>query len=130
MSAAVSSCHTCYGAGEIHGDAGPRLCPDCAGNGRIEDGADTVEARLRAIESEQERRELRDGGSAEVRWLAFEVRRARGVLQQIAAHCDEGMSGETGNSGDQTLARIRALAERIVPPTHPARPSDMLPEDR
>jgi hypothetical protein len=122
---AVSPCHTCYGEGEVHDDSGPRLCPDCQGNGRIDPGADTMEARLRAIESDQERRELREGGNPEVKWLAFEVRRARRVLEQILAYCDE-----EGVSPPDALARIRLLAHRVVPPSAPSRSADMLPEDR
>jgi hypothetical protein len=121
----LSPCHTCYGEGEVHGDSGPRLCPDCQGNGRIDAGSDTMEARLRAIESEQERRDLREGGNPEVKWLAFEVRRARRVLEQILAYCDE-----SDVSPADAVARIRALAHRIVPPSSPVRSADMLPEDR
>ena len=121
----LSPCHTCYGEGEVHGDAGPRLCPDCQGNGRIDPGADTMEARLRAIESEQERRDLREGGNPEIKWLAFEVRRARRVLEQILAYCDE-----RDVPASDALVRIRSLAHRVVPPSAPARSADMLPEDR
>jgi hypothetical protein len=76
-------CHTCYGDGNFPTDTGLVDCPDCGGSGMLPSPATQVEWRLREIER------AFGSGSAEtaqaVRWLAFELRRAREALTEIVA---------------------------------------------
>jgi hypothetical protein len=76
-------CHTCYGDGNFPTDTGLVDCPDCGGSGMLPSPATQVEWRLREIER------AFGAGPAEtaqaVRWLAFELRRAREALTEIVA---------------------------------------------
>lgn len=80
-------CETCYGQGEIPTDAGLLTCPDCGGEGTLASPATLVEWRLRAIEQGQSGRH--DEIAQDVRWLAFEVRRAREALTELVALIDD-----------------------------------------
>ena len=80
-------CETCYGEGRIPSDAGLLTCPDCGGTGVLATASTLVEWRLRAIERAQDGRG--DDLAMDVRWLAFEVRRARDALTEIIALIDD-----------------------------------------
>jgi hypothetical protein len=85
--AAGKRCETCYGSGEIPTDEGLITCPDCGGTGTLASPATLVEWRLRAIERAHDGRS--DDAAMDARWLAFEVRRARGALTELIAIIDD-----------------------------------------
>ena len=98
-------CETCYGEGQIPTDEGLASCPDCGGAGTLPSPDTHVEWRLREIE-----RAFGSGVTevAEaVRWLAFELRRARGALTEIITVSDE--LQETPER-----ARLRFVANRAL----------------
>jgi|SRR6478609_2667550 hypothetical protein len=74
-------CETCYGGGEVPTDEGLVTCPDCGGSGTLASPATLVEWRVRAIERAHDGRH--DETSGDLRWLAFEVRRARDALTEL-----------------------------------------------
>jgi hypothetical protein len=79
----AQKCETCYGEGNFPTDAGLIACPDCGGSGMLPSPSTRVEWRLREIE-----RVFGAGPEEEpqaVRWLAFELRRAREALTEILA---------------------------------------------
>jgi hypothetical protein len=79
-----------------------RVVPDCGGVGKQVDGNTLTEWRLRDIESGHVGSE--HGCESDVRWLAFEVRRAREALLRIVSRAQD-------ESDDNTLARdIRLTA--------------------
>ena len=87
MSKATDACLTCYGAGETVTESGPRICPDCFGEGSSGARGTKLEWRLRAIESA-----YRGSGretEADVLWLVHEVRRSREALLRILARCQD-----------------------------------------
>jgi hypothetical protein len=83
----VPSCETCYGQGQVPTDEGLVTCPDCGGEGSLASPATMVEWRLRAIEGGQEGRN--DDTSRDLRWLAFELRRARDALVELVSLIDD-----------------------------------------
>ena len=81
--APTETCATCYGQGEVVTDQGPLTCRDCMGHGKLAGRIELFEWRLREIE-----RAFGSGTQEEpqaVRWLAFELRRAREALTEILA---------------------------------------------
>jgi hypothetical protein len=80
-------CLTCHGAGEIPTDLGPEICPDCQGDDRPPGRRELVEWRLRDIE----RVHVGDAHpcAADVRWLAYQVRRGHDVLRRILSRCQD-----------------------------------------
>ena len=90
-------CLTCYGKGEVVDDFGPSRCPDCGGGGKQLDGNTQTEWRLRDIEGGHIG--TAHGCEADVRWLAFELRRAREALLRIATRSQD------ADDSDQ-LARV------------------------
>jgi len=99
------ACETCYGEGQVPTDAGPVTCPDCGGAGRLPHAATHVEWRLREIE-----RAFGTGPTEvaeSVRWLAFEIRRARRALTEIIA-----ISGDIMETPEVT--RLRFIANRAL----------------
>jgi hypothetical protein len=76
-------CETCYGVGEVPTDEGLVTCPDCGGSGTLASPATLVEWRLRAIERAHDGRN--DETAMDLRWLAFEVRRARDALTELVS---------------------------------------------
>jgi hypothetical protein len=108
-------CITCYGKGEVVDDFGPSRCPDCGGGGKQLDGNTQTEWRLRDIEGAHIG--TAHGCEADVRWLAFELRRAREALLRIATRSqDADESDELAR--DVRLAAIEALSlYRQVPPS-------------
>jgi hypothetical protein len=98
-------CETCYGEGQIPTDEGLATCPDCGGAGNLPSPDTHVEWRLREIE--------RAFGSGlteiaeAVRWLAFELRRARDALTEVITVSDE--LPETPER-----ARLRFVANRAL----------------
>jgi hypothetical protein len=80
-------CETCYGQGQVPTDDGLITCPDCGGEGRLASPATLIEWRLRAIEQAQGARN--DELALDVRWLAFELRRARDALTELVALIDD-----------------------------------------
>jgi hypothetical protein len=82
-----SKCGTCYGEGSVFNDAGTQSCPDCRGTGTTPGRPVLVEHRLRDIEAS-----FRGGGQPsepDIRWLVFEVRRAREALLQILSRTQD-----------------------------------------
>ena len=84
------SCGNCYGEGQVPTDAGPVACPDCGGAGVLPTNNVLVEWRAAAIER------LHGGGQGQdaqiaqdVRWLTFELRRARLALTKMLALAEE-----------------------------------------
>jgi hypothetical protein len=81
------TCETCYGEGQVPTDEGMVACPDCGGAGSLATTATLVEWRLREIER------VHGGGVSEmamdVKWLAFELRRARDALTELLTLTDE-----------------------------------------
>jgi len=109
----ASTCQSCYGQGEVPTDYGPIACPDCGGIGDLPPRDVLVEWRLRAIEKVHGER----GESAQdVRWLAFELRRARATLLQVLA-----LSQDIGDS-DPLVKRIRFLANEALGIYEPVKP--------
>jgi hypothetical protein len=98
-------CESCYGEGSLPSDQGPMACPDCGGSGVLPRPDTHVEWRLREIER------TFGVGSEEaaqaVRWLAFELRRARAALTEVLA-----LSGELPDSAE--LVRLRFSANRAL----------------
>ena len=98
-------CETCYGEGQVPSDAGPLACPDCGGAGRLPHEDTHVEWRLREIER------AFGGGPTEmaeaVRWIAFELRRARSALTAIIAASED-------IPEMPELTRLRFIANRAL----------------
>jgi hypothetical protein len=80
-------CQTCYGEGEVPTDDGPVACPDCGGAGTLPHPDTLIEWRLREIEVVH----TAPGSEManDLRWLAFELRRARAALTELLAMVDE-----------------------------------------
>ena len=85
------SCETCYGEGQVPTDAGLTTCSDCGGSGTLATPATLIEWRVREIERDLGARN--DETSMDVRWLVFELRRARDALTELLALADD--LGET-----------------------------------
>ena len=80
-------CLTCYGTGEIVGEAGASVCPDCLGHGGAPRGT-VMEWRLRDLE-----RAHATHGTActpDVSWLVHELRRHRAALVDVLTRCQDG----------------------------------------
>jgi hypothetical protein len=86
-------CLTCYGEGEIAGDAGPTACPDCFGDGKPLGRGAKLEWRLREIE--RAHRGSGVEGAADVLWLVHELRRSREALVGIMTRCQDADDGDT-----------------------------------
>jgi len=95
-------CKSCSGAGEIGTDNGPATCPDCFGEGRQLDSLERTEWRLRDIEGGHVGGE--HGCEADVRWLAFELRRAREALVRIVSRSQD------ADEDDQLARDVRHVA--------------------
>jgi len=108
-----STCQSCHGQGELPTDYGPIACPDCGGAGDLPRRDALVEWRLRAIE---EAHGERSESAQDVRWLAFELRRARSTLLQVLA-----LSQDIGD-GDPLVQRIRFLANDALGIYEPVQP--------
>lgn len=100
--ASAPDCLTCYGKGEIVDDFGPNRCPDCGGAGKQLDGNTMTEWRLRDIEEGHVGSE--HGCEADVRWLAFELRRAREALVRIVSRSQD------ADEDDQLARDVRHVA--------------------
>jgi hypothetical protein len=80
-------CLTCYGSGESVTEHGPRVCPDCFGEGSSRSRGAKLEWRLREIE-----RAYRHSGretEGDVLWLVHELRGCREALVRILARCQD-----------------------------------------
>jgi len=85
-------------------DQGLANCPDCGGSGVLPPPETLIEWRLRQIERAHDQRS--DDTSKDVRWLAFELRRARNALTELLT---------LANDLDDPLApRMRLIANRAV----------------
>jgi hypothetical protein len=104
-SAVGQSCGNCYGEGQVSTDAGPVACPDCGGAGVLPSSNVLVE--WRAVEIER----LHGGGpdqiAQDVRWLVFELRRARSALTKVLA-----LSTELGD--DAPAQQLRFIANEAL----------------
>jgi hypothetical protein len=98
-------CGTCYGEGRLPTDEGMVECPDCGGAGTLPPKETLIEWRLRQIESVHELRG--DDTANDVRWLAFELRRARAALTELLS-----LAEELGDAG--AGPRIRFVANRAL----------------
>jgi hypothetical protein len=87
MTVVGKACETCYGEGQVPTDEGLVSCPDCGGAGSLATTATLVEWRLREIERVHGARA--DEMANDVKWLAFELRRARGALTEVLSLTDE-----------------------------------------
>jgi len=89
VSSSVSgqSCGNCYGEGQVATDGGPVTCPDCGGTGALP--APSVIVEWRAGEIERLHGVGADQMAQDVRWLVFELRRARSALTKLLALTDE-----------------------------------------
>jgi hypothetical protein len=81
------SCRSCHGQGAIPGEVGPVACPDCGGSGCLPPRDVLIDWRLAEIERVHAK--TTDDVSPHVRWLAFELRRARQALVQVIALSQE-----------------------------------------
>jgi hypothetical protein len=98
-------CESCYGEGSLPTDQGPMACPDCGGSGVLPRPDTHVEWRLR--EAERTFGVGSEESAQAVRWLAFELRRARAALMEVLA-----LSGELPDSAE--LVRLRFSANRAL----------------
>ena len=98
----TGDCMTCYGKGEVVDDFGPSRCPDCGGAGKQLDGSTQTEWRLRDIEGAHVG--TAHGCEADVRWLAFELRRAREALLRIVTRSQD------ADDDDQLARDVRLVA--------------------
>jgi len=98
-------CETCYGEGQVATDEGLVDCSDCGGAGILPRPDTNVEWRLREIE--QVFGEGATESAQAVRWLAFELRRARAALTEIIA-----LSDDLPEHPD--LSRLRFTANRAL----------------
>jgi hypothetical protein len=80
-------CRTCAGEGLVPADTGPLPCPDCGGDGRLPGHDVLLEWRVSEIERLRGARE--DEVGRDVRWLAFELRRARAALTTLLTIADD-----------------------------------------
>ncbi|HEX8952439.1 MAG TPA: hypothetical protein VF945_11370 [Polyangia bacterium] len=85
-------CSTCYGTGEIVGEQGATVCPDCFGDGNPLGRGAKLEWRLREIER-LHRGSGRDD-EADILWMAQELRRCREALVHILARCQDADEGD------------------------------------
>jgi len=104
---AGEKCRTCYGEGNVPTDEGPVSCPDCGGAGTLPHHDTLVEWRLREIERAHSARD--DSVARDIKWLAFELRRAREALTGILTLTDE-----ADEPSDQQQQRMRFLANRAL----------------
>lgn len=80
-------------------------CPDCGGVGTLPPEETLIEWRLRQIEGVHERRA--DDTSSDVRWLAFELRRARAALTELLTLLED-------LEDNQAATRLRFVANRAL----------------
>jgi len=99
-------CETCYGEGLIATDDGPLDCPDCGGAGTLPRQDTLIEWRLREIERLRGLHE-EDESARDVRWLAFELRRARSALSEL-----QSLAGEL--EATTVSLRMRFVANRAL----------------
>jgi hypothetical protein len=112
------ACGNCYGEGQVPTDEGPVTCPDCGGEGVLPSKNVLVEWRAAAIER------LHGGGhdqiAQDVRWLAFELRRARLALTKMLALAED-LGDDSAAQQLRFIANealdLYAVSEVAVPPT-------------
>jgi hypothetical protein len=77
------ACQTCHGEGSVGSELGAARCPDCGGTGTLPGRDVLVEWRVTQIERVHGGKS--DEVSGHIRWLAFELRKARQALNQVIA---------------------------------------------
>jgi hypothetical protein len=82
-----TKCGSCYGEGTIFSEVGSRACPDCGGTGKTPSRSVLIARRLRDIETALAGQ--KPPSEADVRWLVFEVRRAREALVRIMSRTQD-----------------------------------------
>jgi hypothetical protein len=102
---ACRGCRTAYGEGRIPTDAGPITCVDCGGAGTLATEPTLLEWRLRALE--RAHAERHEETSSDIRWLIFELRRAREALTELVSLADD-----VDDVGLRT--RVRFIANRAL----------------
>jgi hypothetical protein len=115
-------CLTCYGAGEIAGENGPRTCPDCFGEATELSHHTRNEWRLSALE--QTYRNSGGEPAADVLWLVHEVRRSQEVLVRILARCQDAPDSDTvaqyvRYEANQALGFYESVENSSLPPAPP-----------
>ena len=80
-------CNTCYGTGDIVGEQGAAVCPDCFGEGTALGSGAKLEWRLREIE--RAHRGTGRDDEVDVLWMVAELRRCRQTLVHILARCQD-----------------------------------------
>ncbi len=96
------ACQTCQGEGTVGSELGPVACPDCGGSGTLP-GRDVL-IEWRVTEIERVHGGKTDEVSQHIRWLAFELRKARQALSQVIA-----LSSEP-EADDSIAQRLRFIA--------------------
>jgi hypothetical protein len=117
----TETCQTCYGAGEIVTGGPPQTCPDCFGEGKALSKGTKLEWRLRAIEEAHGR--VRSESTADVLWLANELRLARESLMRILARCQD------ADESDATARDVKFEANAALGVYEPTRGSRDTTED-
>ena len=81
------ACQTCHGEGQVPSEIGPAACPDCGGSGTLPSRDVLIDWRVSEIERVHVGQA--DEVSPHIRWLAFELRKARQALSQVIALSQE-----------------------------------------
>ena len=98
-------CGNCYGEGQVSTDAGPVTCPDCGGAGVLPSSDVLVE--WRAVEIERLHGTGPEQIAQDVRWLIFELRRARSALTKVLA-----LATELGD--EPPVQQLRFIANEAI----------------
>jgi len=81
------TCGNCYGEGHVPTDDGLVTCPECGGAGVLP--AEDVIVEWRAGEIERLSGGGTDQAAQDIRWLLFQLRRARTALTKVLALSQE-----------------------------------------
>jgi hypothetical protein len=103
------SCGNCYGEGQVPTDDGPVPCPECGGAGVLPTKGVLVEWRAGEIERRHGNGD--DQNAQDVRWLVFELRRARSALTKLLALAEE-MGDEAPD--DASRGQMRFIANEAL----------------
>jgi hypothetical protein len=108
-----NQCLTCYGTGEIVGEAGAAVCPDCLGHGGAPTGM-AMEWRLRDLERTHAGHT--GGCSEDVAWLVHELRKHRAALVEVLTRCQD--AGDSSPLFGE-LRHLTNVALGLYPTTKP-----------
>jgi hypothetical protein len=99
------SCGNCYGTGQVPTDEGPVPCPECGGEGSLPGSSVIVEWRAGEIERLHAAGD--DPVAQDVRWLVFELGRARSALTKMLSLTEE-------IPDDATTKQMRFVASQAL----------------